>query len=60
LLVLQTCDLLLKPLNRGQTFVPSAFELAGYEPVVGINRIILPTRMRHLIARFLQYEFALP
>src|SRR6266446_3331827 len=58
--VLQPLDLLLEPRNRRQTFIPSPFELAGDQPVIGINHIILAACMRHLIARLFQCEFALP
>ena len=56
----QIFDLLLEPCHRRQAFIPSPFELAGYQPIVGINGIILPARVRLFVARLLQCQFTLP
>src|SRR6202008_2818635 len=60
LLALPLPNLLLDPSHHCETFIPATFELAGDEPVVGINCIILPTRTCHLIARLLQRQFIVP
>jgi hypothetical protein len=52
LFVLQALDLLLEPRKGCQAFIPSAFELPCDEPVIGINRIILPARMCRFVVRF--------
>jgi hypothetical protein len=41
LFVLQGPDLLLESGDRRQAVIPSAFEFAGYQPVVGVDCIIL-------------------
>ena len=56
----QIFDLLLEPCHRRQAFISSPFELAGYQPIVGINGIILPARVRLFVARLLQCQFTLP
>ena len=57
---MQALDLLLEPRDCRQTFIPSAFELAGDQPVIGINRVILPARMRRFVAGLFQGKLALP
>jgi hypothetical protein len=46
--------------DRRETVIPSAFELASDQAVIGINGVVLPARMRHLIAGLLQGELDLP
>jgi hypothetical protein len=60
LLVAGALDLLLEPRYRRETFIPTTFEFAGDQPVIGIDRIILSARMRRFIARLFQGEFTLP
>ena len=60
LFVLQVPGLLLESRDRRQAVIPSAFEFAGYQPVVGINGVILPARMCLFVACLLQCQFTLP
>src|ERR1700761_8899244 len=59
-LLLQAADLFLEPRDCRETLIPPAFELAGNQSIVGIDRIILPARKVCLIACLFQSEFALP
>jgi hypothetical protein len=56
---LQALDLLFQPRHLLKALVPTPFELARDQPVRGINRIVLPARMRHLVARLFEGELAL-
>jgi hypothetical protein len=51
------CDVALDLGNRLQSFIPSALQLAGDEPIGWINSIILSTGVGDLIPSLLQGKF---
>lgn len=59
-LVVQAPDLFLEQRDRRQMVIPSPFELAGDQTVIGINGVVLAACMRHLIAGLVQGDLALP
>jgi len=59
LFVAQVLHLLLESSLRCEAFIPSPFELAGDQPIVGINRIVLPACMHRFVACLFQCQLAL-
>ena len=55
----QVLHLLLESRLRCEAFIPSPFELAGDQPVVRINRIVLPACMHRFVACLFQCQLAL-
>src|SRR5262249_34292854 len=53
-------DLVIDACDRPETFIPAPFEFAGHQPVVGIDRVVLPACPHRLITSLLQDELALP
>jgi len=59
LLMVQILHLLLESCHRCEAFIPSPFELAGDQTIVGINRIVLPACMHRFVACLFQCKLAL-
>jgi len=59
LLIVQILHLLLESCYRCEAFIPSPFELAGDQPIVGINRIVLPACMHRFVACLFQRQLTL-
>jgi len=48
------------PVHDLQRLVPASLQLAGYEAISGIDRVILSTRVSSLVARLLKRKCQLP
>jgi len=58
-IVFEYCEFTFKLSFRSQCFVPATFKFRSNEPIRGIHRIILATRMGHFIARLFQRQLLL-